>query len=568
MAPHVPSDSTLAPTKATFPSFQHDHSNRRSLSTTVSIGFPLPSSPGISHVVLAESPPHFGVGPLILQPSSTRSVDTENSATSDQHAASPRLAYLSILVIPIFGGIAIYLLIRRRMRQKPARHSTPPPLLLRSETARARKDSDAPRMQQLPRDRIRAMNSVNRDNDIPSTPPAEYQIFSPRPNSPPANDFSRPSGNYFGSVPVQGTSEPSTPLTISETSVTNLTSCPPTPCTPGFPTPNISSPHSEDGTCEEENNEVSRFTWDFRCKGIMNRLSSVTIESILENSEVLGISITEGSEADSSSVVVRCIAKTGGTLSLEETPTTAEANISVDSDDSTFTKAFSSMIELEAPKALTSSVSCYSTASGLTVLDIKFDITSFSTEVIAALSETPGCLIVEDRASSPTTSPKVHEEHTPTKESKKRPVLSKPNHRNLAPTSPSLKVNAPALDSAVHGCRDPASSLSVLGPASTSSVPLKIIQSVCRAHSISRKIVLSGPNVRSLRKSSSLSVLATMTAFSKKSFELCEAISRRTTANRKLGTISVTEGVLFRSSLSMPLALERLCLSHLENKRK
>ncbi|KAL5486145.1 hypothetical protein ACEPAI_7189 [Sanghuangporus weigelae] len=566
MAPHVPSDSTLAPTRATFPSFQHDPSKRHSLSTTVSIRLPSSSSPSISHVVLAESSPHFGVGPLIVQPSSTRSVDTENSVTSDHRASSPRLAYLSILVIPIIGGIVIYLLIRRRKHQKPARHSTPPPLLLRSETARARADSDAPRMQQLPRDRIRAMNSVNRDNDMPSTPPAEYQIFSPRPNSPPADDFSRPSGNYFGSVSVQGTSEPSTPLTISATSVTNLTSCPPTPCTPGFTTPNISSPHSEDGTCEEENNEVSRFTWDFRCKGVMNRLSSVTIGSILENSEVLGISVTEGSQEDSNSVVVRCIARTEGTLSLEEASTTAEANISVDSDDSTFAKAFSSAIKLEAPKALTSSVSCYSTTSGLTVLDIKFDVTSFSTEVIAALSETPGCLIVEDCASSPTSSPKVHEEHTPTKESKKRPVLSKPNHRNLAPTSPSLKVNTSALDSAVHGYRDPAS-LGALGPASTSFVPLKFIQSICRAHSISRKIVLPGMNVRSLRKSSSLSALASMTVFNKKSLELCEAISRRTKVNRKLGTISVTEGVQLRSSFSMPLALELLCLSHLQNNR-
>ncbi|THH06449.1 hypothetical protein EW145_g4080 [Phellinidium pouzarii] len=196
--------------------------------------------------------PYLGVGPVVLQPSPTQSFEAI-SADPPVHNHPTKLGYVGIAGVVIFASLASFFFVRSRAfghsKQRPAEYPEPPMRMLRSQIARAREDVVG-HVHQLPRDRIRAMNTV------PKAPPSsEYQdIYSPFPVT-----FSS-----YG-LPLLNP-EPDSPMT--STLSRDSTIVPPTPTTVkslATMIDRLQPPLSPE--IAQQLPEV-RYSWDFRCRGL------------------------------------------------------------------------------------------------------------------------------------------------------------------------------------------------------------------------------------------------------------------------------------------------------------
>ncbi|EJD06935.1 uncharacterized protein FOMMEDRAFT_152272 [Fomitiporia mediterranea MF3/22] len=496
MAPHTPSDLTAA-FSAPKPLVSHNLLHRRSFPTADSKN-PVPSYflPDRSRILLASASPHVGVEPVELQP-----VPSSNKSNDD---SSPQLAYIAIIIIPLLIVAVLVFVYMRRKKQKPAKKVAQLQPAVRNEPARSRADSEAlpPRMQQLPRDRIRAMNSVPRDLETPMSPAADHQGYFPRAPSPPLHEYPQTTGHQLPSLAIPGPLEPLSPAT---TFTTNISSCPPTPCTPTFAFPPM-PPLQPESTIEldENESEEGRFTWDFKCKGMTKRQSSASVEQIpdicgaddtgtekgdlrVDSKTTLEAEAAVRAIRDGPPIIGLNIISPPGLLPAIDHPTEEvhpkavpelDEDIPSPPEDQRLQVSYRlSILNLfskvtskaagaptpvdsaplldstasEVPQSLNDDAIHLSSCSMYTVPDLNFDDTSFSLDVINALSSSPAGEFPEappendnendSKTATPVGTGEISEimRKTSLERGKKRLVLSKPNHRVLIPASSNLK---------------------------------------------------------------------------------------------------------------------------------
>ena len=250
-------------------------------------------------------PPYLGVGPVLLHPSPTSLLNTLSSTSSSPssapHFSTTRLGLVAIILIPAIVLGAIILFRRRRYgKQRPAQKNHVSPMNQGSVEPSSHPQAQGTRscpesaQSQLPRDRIRAMNSVP-SNQLSLTADKSTHLSSPmHQESTPLFFSTLPStpmspctlGNYSAGINTSDP-EPLSPLSLPSPSIgfSDNLSCPSTPVTPTTPvmfflptTPNssfLSSSFESSGNYENPASrpqEISgseiRYTWDFKCQGI------------------------------------------------------------------------------------------------------------------------------------------------------------------------------------------------------------------------------------------------------------------------------------------------------------
>ncbi|KAI5116768.1 hypothetical protein M0805_007849 [Coniferiporia weirii] len=235
--------------------------------------------------------PHLGIGPAIIQPSPART-SKAIPAISSLNSSSPRLGYIGLAGIFVALLLLVSLFFRRRAfgcpkrgrakRTSHARH------VLRSQTARAREmeENATPRMYQLPRDRIRAMNTVPKTTPSPSERQDILEGLPCLQNS---------------SFPPPSTPNPSSPSVTNNRFSTGY-SVPPTPTTPISPVPTIDQLEPSVLSKIVRKLPEFRYTWDFRCKGLYNFALGAVLDISRANSAPKRNSLPDCGDAEDQSV--------------------------------------------------------------------------------------------------------------------------------------------------------------------------------------------------------------------------------------------------------------------------
>ncbi|KAH8117859.1 hypothetical protein DFH11DRAFT_862795 [Phellopilus nigrolimitatus] len=549
------------------------------------------------HAAFRTARPYLGVGPAIMP--TPFSLYDAPSSTSSNRSSSPKLGYIGILGVLIVLVLLVFVLVRRyssgHRRQRPANY--PAPRTLRSETARARQNAEtgvaSQRTQLLPRDIIRAMNTVPKAS-FPTDPPP----YSAPPTSPPP----RALDNAFSSLDMLS---PDLPYRVPSQASAESASCPPTPTIPTTPLsteiiePGLPSPSSEEADMRPE---VRPRSWDFRCRGLYrfsfglkavldispaNSLVSATTTLGEISSSVDMQKVSASSEALANDSHPDASGKTlpGNDLSMRGSDSASQSTPGHSCNFSSFSiltcntetslETTSSTIFESSPQGDLESKPADPKASfdrrhidhtpllaGTTIRGLDLDLTPFHIQVIdsrppSAVAPPTGLVVEEVALVSDSDLMNVPDpcneiQYTDGKPAKKRFILSTPKHRTLVPSSSSLKLRASPSSAGLAGSNSASQQLSSFShEIAKSTMPVRARMSKFKA--------ASEVDLAALGRA----VVPSLSPLSRASGE--QAVLPTLNGDATLGGIVVESGRIakgiLRSSLSMPLCVELACLA-------